>query len=198
VSTDEAGTAAARHAEIAAAKLLLSRMGLSPADLLAAPEDKPPMPTFAEYIAQVRTSVGPGTRRVYGSYWNRILDRWAQRRLDEITATDIRHLVEHTKTHTVARRNARGGRSAGEHLIAALRCLYRHAEDDKLINRADNPALKVAKPRRLPTTRHAVPDTRLAEINRIAATTGNDPALDALLLRLHTLTSRRRSAGDSC
>jgi len=28
----------------------------------------------------------------------------------------------------VARRNARGGRSATEHLVAALRCLYRHAE----------------------------------------------------------------------
>jgi hypothetical protein len=30
----------------------------------------------------------------------------------------------------VARRNARGGRSAAEHLVAALRCLYKHAEDD--------------------------------------------------------------------
>lgn len=37
-----------------------------------------------------------------------------------------------------------------------------------------------------------MPDTRLAEINRIAATTGNDPALDALVLRLHTETACRR------
>jgi hypothetical protein len=42
----------------------------------------------------------------------------------------------------------------------------------------------VAKPRRLPSTRRAVPDTRLAEINQAAATTGNDPELDTLLLRL--------------
>jgi integrase/recombinase XerC len=124
MTAEEASTAAARHAELAAARLLLSRMGVSPADLLAAPEDSPAMPRFAEYIAQVRASVGPGTRRVYGSYWNRILDRWPERRLDEISASDIRHLVEHTKNHTVVRRNARGGRSAGEHLIAALRCLY--------------------------------------------------------------------------
>ncbi|GAA5139918.1 hypothetical protein GCM10023320_76750 [Pseudonocardia adelaidensis] len=192
MSIDETETAATRHAELAAARLLLSRMGVSPADLWAAPEDTPPMSTFAEYIERVRASVGSGPRPVYGSYWNRILDRWAERRLDEITASDVRHLVEHTKTHTVVRRNARGGRSAGEHLIAALRCLYRYAEDDKLISRANNPALKVAKPRRLPSTRHAVPDTRLAEINRIAATTGNDPALDALLLRLHTETACRR------
>lgn len=92
----------------------------------------------------------------------------------------------------VARRNARGGRSAAEHLIAALRCLYRHADNDGHIKASENPALKVPKPRRLPSTRRAVPDTRLAEINQVAATTGNDPALDTLLLRLHTETACRR------
>lgn len=79
----------------------------------------------------------------------------------------------------VARRNARGGRGAGEHLIAALRCLYRHAEDDGLIEPADNPASKVAKPHRLPSTRRAVAEARLGEINHTATTTGNDPALDS-------------------
>ena len=92
----------------------------------------------------------------------------------------------------MARRNARGGRSAAEHLVAALRCLYKHAEDDGLINQADNPARKVDKPRRLPTTRRALPDNRLAEINQVAATTGDDPELDTLLLRLHTETACRR------
>ena len=92
----------------------------------------------------------------------------------------------------VARRNARGGRSAAEHLVAALRCLYKHAEDDGLITPADNPARKVDKPRRLPSTRRAVAGKRLAEINQAAATTGDDPELDTLLLRLHTETACRR------
>jgi hypothetical protein len=74
----------------------------------------------------------------------------------------------------------------------ALRCLYQRAVDDGLIGEADNPARKVAKPRRLPSTRRAVADTRLAEINQAAATTGNDPELDTLLLRLHTETACRR------
>ena len=100
--------------------------------------------------------------------------------------------MTYVKTHVVARRNARGGRSAQEHLVAALRCLYARAIDDGLITEADNPARKVAKPRRLPSTRRAVPDTRLAEINQVAATTGNDPDLDSLLLRLHTETACRR------
>ena len=62
------------------------------------------------------------------------------------------------KTHVVARRNARGGCSAQEHLVAALRCLYKHAEEDGLIDPAGNPARKVEKPRRLPSTRRAVAD----------------------------------------
>ena len=94
----------------------------------------------------------------------------------------------YVKTHVVAR----GGRSAEEHLVAALRCLYRRAVDDGLITEAGNPAQKVAKPRRLPTTRRALPDTRLSEVNQIAATTGDDPELDTLLLRLHTETACRR------
>ncbi|HEX3961352.1 MAG TPA: hypothetical protein VHZ03_32810, partial [Trebonia sp.] len=56
----------------------------------------------------------------------------------------------------------------------------------------DNPARKVDKPRRLPSTRRAVADTRLAEINQVAATTGDDPELDTLILRLHTETACRR------
>jgi integrase len=179
-------------ADIDAARLLLARLGVSPADLTAAAQDRAPAPTFAEYIPVVRTAVADGTRRVYGSYWNRIVEHWGARRLDEPTPSEIQQLAEHVKTHVVSRRNARGGRSAAEHLIAALRCVYRHAENDGHMKVGDNPALKVAKPRRLPSTRRAVPDTRLAEINRIAATTGNDPALDTLLLRLHTETACRR------
>lgn len=97
MTTHQPDPAAARQAELDAARLLLDRMVISPADLLATPGDKPPTPTFAEYIPQVRDAVGVGTRRVYGSYWNRILDRWGERRLDEISASDIRQFVEHTR-----------------------------------------------------------------------------------------------------
>ncbi len=178
--------------ELEAARLLLARLGVSPADLLGPAAPRRAVPTFADYVPVVSEGVGTGTRRVYGSYWNRILEQWGDRRLDDPTPSDVQRLVEHVRTHVVARRNARSGRSAAEHTIAALRCLYRHAIADGLIGEAANPAAKVAKPRRLPSTRRAVPDTRLAEINHVAATTGNDPALDALLLRLHTETACRR------
>jgi site-specific recombinase XerC len=112
--------------------------------------------------------------------------------LDEPTASDIKKLAEHTKTHVVARRNGRGGRSAAEHLIAAVRCIYNHAIADGLIDEASNPARRVRKPQRLPSTRRALPDAGLEQLNHVAVSTGNDPSLDALLLRLHTETACRR------
>ena len=181
-----------QQAVVEAALLMLRQMGLSPDDLVTAPRDRPPVPTFAEYVPVVSAAVTAGTRRAYGSYWNRVLEHWGERRLDEIAPSEIRQLMSYVKAHVVARRNARGGRSATEHLVAALRCLYRHAEDDGLITQSENPARKVDKPRRLPSTRRAVTDDRLAEICQAAADGGDDPELDTLLLRLHTETACRR------
>jgi hypothetical protein len=112
---------------------------------VAVPRDQAVVPTFAEYVPVVSAAVTAGTRRAYGSYWNRIVEQWGERRLDEPSPSDIRQLMTWVKTHVVASRNARGGRSAQEHLVAALRCLYRRAVEDGLIAEAENPAQKVAK-----------------------------------------------------
>lgn len=185
---------AASAVELEAARILLDRIGVSPGQLIeqAARGARDPVPTFAAYIPRVSRVVSVGTRRVYAPYWSRVADRWGDRRIDEPTHLEIRELAEAIREGIVTRRNSRGGRSAVEHLIAALRCLYQQAVSEGLISEADNPARKVAKPRRLPSTRRALPDDRLAEINEVAATTGNDPALDALLLRLHIESACRR------
>jgi len=113
--------ATSQQAVVEAALVLLERMGLSPADLVAVPREQRAVPTFAEYVPVVSAAVSAGTRRAYGSYWNRVVDQWGDRRLDEPTVSEIRQLMVYVKTHVVARRNARGGRSAEEHLVAALR-----------------------------------------------------------------------------
>ena len=100
---------ASRQAVVEAALVLLERMGLSLADLAAVPQDRKPVPTFAEYVPVVSAAVSAGTRRAYGSYWNRILEQWGGRRLDEPTPSEIRQLMAHVKTHVVARRNAAAG-----------------------------------------------------------------------------------------
>lgn len=158
------------------------------------PCSRPDVPTFADYIPVVEAAVTPGTLRVYGSYWKRINQRWGDRRLDEPTATEIAGLVEHTKQNRVQRRNGRGGSCAGEHMVAAFRCLYKFAVIDDYISASTNPAAKVPKPRRLPSNRRGLPAKQINELVLVASSTGNDPALDALIVRFHLETAARRAA----
>jgi site-specific recombinase XerC len=181
-----------RMKDIEAARILLEKMGLSPTDLLAASGPLLEAPAFAEYIPRVSRAVSPGTRRVYGTYWNRVIQAWGPRPITSVTPLEVGQFAEQVKINVVQRRNARGGRGAAEHLIAALRCMYKYAVADGILTEDQNPAARVPKPRRLRSTRRALPDNRLEELSKVATTTGDDPALDALLLRLHTETACRR------
>ena len=187
-----ASPAVSQQAAVDAALLVLKSMGLSLDDLTAAPSNRPPVPTFAEYVPVVAATVTPGTLRAYRPYWKRTVVQWGERRLDEPTPSEVKQLVAYVKANAVPRRNSRGGTHAAENLISALRCLYNRAVDDGLIEEKDNPARKVDKPRRMPSTRRALTDKELAEINQVAAT-GDDPELDTLILRLHTETACRRA-----
>jgi hypothetical protein len=88
---------ASRQAVVEAALVLLERMGLTPADLAAVPQDRKPVPTFAQYVPVVSAAVSAGTRRAYGSYWNRVLEHWGDRRLDEPTPSEVRQLMGYVK-----------------------------------------------------------------------------------------------------
>ena len=109
------------------------------------------------------------------------------------TASELKQLVETTRKNAIVRRNSRGGRSAAEHMVAAIRCLYRNANDDGYLSLTNSPATTLPKPRRTPSPRGALTDQQLTQIIRIAETTGNDPELDALILRLHIETACRRA-----
>jgi integrase/recombinase XerC len=178
--------------EIEAARMLLAKMGISPADLLRSSTTPSEIPVFSDYIPRVSKAVSSGTRRVYGTYWNRVVVAWGPRPITSVTPLEIGELAEQVKANVVQRRNARGGHGAAEHLVAALRCMYRHAVADGILTDAENPAARVPKPRRLRSTRRALPTNQLEELSRVAATTGDDPALDMLLLRLHIETACRR------
>jgi integrase/recombinase XerC len=51
---------ASRQAVVEAALVLLERMGLTPADLAAIPQDRKPVPMFAEYVPVVSAAVSAG------------------------------------------------------------------------------------------------------------------------------------------
>jgi integrase len=181
----------AAPATLRAARLLLHQLGVTPEQLQWEPV---PCPTIAEYLPTVIAATGPGARRTYGTYWRRITAAWGDQQLDQLTPSQINALIQHPVPSSVPRRNTRGGTSAHEHLVAAIRAIYTHAIADGLLPAHHNPAAQVRKPHRPPSNRRALTAAELAEINHVVATTGNDVTLDTLLIRLHTETACRRRA----
>lgn len=177
--------------DLEVARLFLERLNLRPEDLLQSMTEPVEAPTFAEYIPRLIGAVSPGARQTYLPYWRRLCAQWPDRTLDEPTALELQELVEQARRNAVVRRNSRGGRSAAEHMVGAIRCLYRYASRDGYISPTSNPAANTDKPSRLPSTRRALATRQLAQINHIATTTGNDPHLDTLILRLHLETACR-------
>ncbi len=159
--------------EIEAALLLLSKLGVTQEDLAAgAAGGGRRVPSFAEFVPQVAAATSAGTLKAYGTYWKRVVEQWGSRRLTEPTPLEIEQFGKRLRAARVIRRNGRTGAGAEENYVAAMRCLYRRAVDSGYLTAAENPAARVAKPRRPASTRRALPDARLAEINQVAATTG--------------------------
>ena len=186
------------QADIAAVHMMMERFGLTTDDLATgAPIAHDRLaPTFAEFIPTVIDRMPAGrTLDHYATYWNKILAQsgWGERRLDEPTTADLQVLCEQIRAARVIRRSDRGGNEVVRHVIDALRKLYKHAEDSRLIDPRDNPATRLTKPKRSRSNRRALPTELLAQLVEVAATTGNDPELDTLILRLHTETACRRA-----
>ena len=65
---------------IAAARLLLDQLGVTLADLQSAGVDRTPAASVADYLPRVIAAAGPGARKTYGSYWQRMATSWGDRR----------------------------------------------------------------------------------------------------------------------
>jgi integrase len=190
MTTPSGATSAPTAEAIAAARVLLTQMGISPADLITSGTE---IPTFGQIVPTVRQRLTPGTRRTYGTHLNRLEREWTDRRLDEVTKPDLDEMTELVRATSRVNRASRGGTTAAQHFVSAARCVYRHAEEKGWIRPADNPARQLVMPTRSTSRRFAIPSRQLAEIIDVAATTGNDPELDTLILRLHLETACRRS-----
>ena len=174
---------------VRAARLLISQLGLTPEDLMWIPVD---LPTFRDYVPHVIAASGTGATRTYSTYWTRITETFGDRRLDEVTPSEIEGLMRHLVENRHIRRNDRGGHSVAEHLLAAMRAIYNRAINDNLLPPQHNPAARVPKPRRRPTTRHALTTNEVTALADAVTTGGHDAVLDTLLFRLHLETACRR------
>lgn len=90
-------TETVERAEIAAARLMLDKLGVSVADLLATPTEPTYVPTFAEFLPPVRKATSAGSMKTYGPYWNRLEERWPNRPIIEPTQLEFMQLAEELK-----------------------------------------------------------------------------------------------------
>lgn len=177
---------------VRAARLMIARLGLTPEDLMWVPVD---LPTFRDYVPKVVAASGAGARRTYGTYWKRIITAFGDKRLDEVTATDIEALMRHLVDTRIIRRTDTGGYSVAEHCLAATRAIYNRAINDNILPPQHNPAAKVSKPQRRPTTRQSLSTSEVIALADAVTSTGHDAILDTLLFRLHLETACRRGGG---
>jgi len=179
----------ADHLRAVLVRQLVAELGVRASDL----ESPTPMPTVDQYVPRVIDAASVGCLKAYGAHWKRAAIRFAGWALDDLAPSDILALQRYVvRVAAASPRASRGGRTAGQACVRAMRALYRLAEDDGLIRRVDNPAAKVSIPRRLPSPRRALLTHELAAIHQVVQTTGNDVPLDSLLIRLHMETACRR------
>lgn len=169
---------------------LMHAMGVEPEELLAAARPRN-VPTFEEFMPVVRAASSPGMRRSYKSYWDRIVECWGERRVNEPTPRDVGELLEHIGANALRRRTHVNGAGAVRNAYYALLRVYRLAIDQEILSSRQDPMSKVPRPRSAKSQRHALSPQLYQEIVRTAVGTGRDPRLDGLLLRFHLETAAR-------
>lgn len=150
------------------------------------------VPIVSDYLPRVIAAASSAQRAKYGAYWHRAERLYGDKALDDIRVSDLLALQQQAINSACRRSNSRHGRHAGEGCLRAMRFLYRLAVADGLISSTANPAAVIPLPRRLPSPRRALTSRELAAIYDVVYSSGNDIALDSLLLRLHLETACRR------
>lgn len=197
-STAVAGPQAAwsgqeRPADVQTALLLLDRLGVSAEEIIEARQAiAVEVPTFRQYIPVVFAAAPASSARTWSIYWRVLGERWSDSRIDEPPASALKALANEVQERAARGSGTRGGRGAKSSFVDATKFFYRCAVADNLVSSARNPAASLKKPRQVKSLRRALSARQLTEINQVAASTGRDPALDTLILRLHTETACRR------
>lgn len=167
-------------------------MGITLDELAAASASRPPEKSMRvkDFLPAVEAATTDGAMLTYRPYWRLLVAQLGDRPVAEVKTTDLRALALEAQRRAKRRSNTRGGTSARENCVGALRAFFRLAVEDGLIE--TNPAEQVTKPRRPASRRRGFTDEELHQLFDVTRTGGDDPVLDSLLLRFHLETGARR------
>jgi len=179
---------------IALVRQLMDSLGVTTADLdgpaSASAQPLLGVPTVAEFHVTVLALATEGQRRTYANHWRSLVEMYGARLVNSLRKTELEAVTQAAKKNSRTRANSRNGSGAQENCVAALRHFFTKAVDDGLLR--ENPALKLVKPKRQASHRRPLKPEEVEQLWTVTVTTGNDPALDALLFRFHLETGARR------
>ena len=157
------------------------------------------IPTIDVFIEVALATATEATRGVYGPalYWYAAQvredgERIGSLRVNVPTGHDLDVLVALRQVEALRDPRARHGRCAGEHLVGALRLLYRQAARANYLLTSSSPASDLKLPRRPKSTRRDLDADELRELFEFAIALAEDPELVETYLWLLRETAARR------
>ncbi|SFU08003.1 Site-specific recombinase XerC [Geodermatophilus amargosae] len=161
--------------------------------------------TVATFAPRVRALCPPKSRDTYGAGFDRLVDQFGPTALEAVQTVELAELRDRIRRDVgearVRSAELRGrqlrsydpdahGHGAAENFVRSTRFFFRTAVRVGLLRAS--PAADLAAPDRPPAPERPLTESELAELRRIAGTTGQDPLLDVLLLDFLRQTAARR------
>jgi len=165
----------------------------------------PTVRAYVEHARRIYTDRNRATAATYEPGWRTLVRVHGHRPISELTTSQLERVLLAVRTRAICRerarvdrRRARGrtaeaGNAAGaEHnALAAIRAVFKRAEGDGELPRG-NPAAHLTPAAKNANRRRALTAEEVSQIYEVATTTGDDPHLDALIVRTTLETGARR------
>lgn len=150
--------------------------------------ESPPAPTHTAFFPIVLNAAPDSSARTYKTGFKRLVAHFGATPISAVHINELDEMCSSLLKATRASGRA-DGTGAVRGFISAARFWYGLAV--KHGYRTDNPARQLTMPARRRRVRRALTEDELNDLYRVVGGTGNDPALDLLLLDFHRETAAR-------
>jgi hypothetical protein len=125
-------TAIDRPQVVAQLLAMAESIGITVDDLAAASASRPSeeSQSVKDFLPAVEAATTDGAKLTYRPYWRLLVAQLGDRPVSSVKATDLQALALEAQRRAKRRSNTRGGTSAGENCVGAVRAFFRLAVED--------------------------------------------------------------------